>query len=243
MRVWEGKTWWLVGASEGLGRALAVEMSRAGASLVLSARDLDRLEALAAALPGPARAVAVDVTDAASVEAAAAAVGPVDGLVWLAGAYWPMTARDWDAGKVAAMLDTNIAGAARVLGAVVPGMVARGRGHVVLTGSLAGFRALPGALGYGASKAGVIYLAEELRIELAGTGVTVQLANPGYVRTRLTAKNDFAMPAIMEPEAAAKRMLAHMQTDRFALSFPFWFSLVFRLAPFLPHWLWARLVR
>ncbi|MFW5654590.1 MAG: SDR family oxidoreductase, partial [Roseicyclus sp.] len=121
MRDWSGKRYWLVGASEGLGRALAQVMSRAGVEVVVSARSEERLQELVAELPGRASYVPIDISDRESVEAAAKEVGEVDGMVFLAGAYWPMSAKDWDAAKVETMLDVNLTGAARVLGAVVPG--------------------------------------------------------------------------------------------------------------------------
>ena len=241
MRDWTGKRYWLVGASEGLGRALALRMSRAGAHLVLSARDRARLEALAAELPGPVDVVPCDVADRASVRQAAAAAGDLDGVVFLAGVYWPFGAKDWDAEKAETMLDVNFTGAARVLGTVVPGFVARNRGHVVLTGSLAGFRGLPGSIGYGSSKAGLMHLAESMHADLRGTGVEVQLANPGFIRTRLTDKNEFHMPFLMEPDQAAAEMFTLMSGNRFKRSFPWAFSLVFRGAQFLPDALYYRL--
>lgn len=237
---WQGKTYWLVGASEGLGLALAQVMARAGADLVLSARSADRLAAAAATLARPARTVVCDVASSASVQAAAAEVGPVDGVVFLAGVYTPMAAQDWDADAVEAMCDVNFTGCARVLGAVVPRLVARGAGHVVITGSLSGFRGLPGAIGYAASKAGVMALAESMYCDLRGTGVQVQLANPGFIRTRLTDKNDFAMPMLMEPEQAADAMFALMNTDAFKANFPRRFSWLFRGANFLPDWAYYR---
>ena len=241
MRDFAGRRYWLVGESEGLGRALAEGLSAAGADLVLSARSEDRLRGLAEALPGRAEVVPLDVADAQSVRDAAATVGDVDGLVWLAGVYWPMAAQEWDGDKVAAMCDINFTGAARVLGHVVPGMVARGAGHVVLTGSLSGFRGLPGAIGYAASKAGVMALAESMHADLRRSGVAVQLVNPGFIRTRLTDRNDFNMPFIMEPEDAAARMLAHMRTQRFAANFPRGFGAMFRASQFLPDWLYYRI--
>lgn len=241
MTLWAGQRWWLVGASEGLGLALAQELSRAGCELVLSARDPDRLAAAVASLPGPARAVPCDVDDRAAVERAAAEVGPVDGLVFLAGVYWPMRAQDWDAAKVETMCNINFTGCARTVGTVLPGMLARGAGHIVITGSLAGFRGLPGAVGYGASKAACMSLAESLHADLRGSGVKVQLVNPGFVRTRLTDLNRFAMPQIMEPRDAARAIFAHMATRRFALSFPAPFAWAFRLARFLPQPLYDRL--
>ncbi len=239
--IFAGKTYWLVGASEGLGLALAQTMAREGADLILSGRDQTRLDAALSSLSRPARAVAVDVADDASVAAAAAQVGPVDGVVFLAGVYWPTKAQIWDAARVTAMCNVNFTGCVRVLGAVVPGMVARGTGHVVITGSLSGFRGLPGGIGYTASKAGTMALAESMYCDLRGTGVKVQLANPGFIRTRLTEKNDFSMPFLMEPQAAAAHMMTLMKGNAFKSSFPMVFSWLFRLSQFLPDWAYYRL--
>jgi NADP-dependent 3-hydroxy acid dehydrogenase YdfG len=241
MRDWHGKRYWLVGASEGLGLALAQLLSRAGAEVILSARSADRLAEAVALMSGKAVAVPCDVGDMASVMAAAEAAGEVDGVVFLAGVYWPTKAQDWDAKAVEAMCDINFTGCARVMGAVVPGMVARGRGHVVITGSLSGFRGLPGAIGYAASKAGVMALAESMYCDLRGSGIDVQVANPGFIRTRLTDKNDFKMPFLLEPEEAAREMFEHMNSDGFKRSFPMVFSWLFRLSQFLPDWAYYRL--
>lgn len=243
MRDFTGKRYWLVGASEGLGLALARLVSGAGAEVVLSARSEDTLAAAVAAMPGRARALPCDVADSASVRAAAAAAGPLDGVVFLAGVYWPMRAQDWDADRAETMCDVNFTGCARVIGAALPAMVARGTGHVVITGSLSGFRGLPGAIGYAASKAGTMALAESLYADLRGSGITVQLANPGFIRTRLTAKNSFAMPQIMEPEAAARIMFEHMCSDTFKVSFPKPFAWLFRGGQLLPDWAWYGLFR
>ncbi|KAF0174583.1 MAG: short-chain dehydrogenase/reductase SDR [Rhodobacteraceae bacterium] len=235
-----GKRYWLVGASEGLGLALAQALSREGAEVILSARSAEGLAVACAGVPR-SRSVLVDVADSASVTRAAQAVGDIDGLVFLAGVYWPMTAQAVDAGQLETMCNINFTGCARLVAAVLPAMVARGAGHLVLTGSLSGFRGLPGAVGYAASKAGVMALAESLYADLRGSGIKVQLANPGFIRTRLTAKNDFAMPFLMEPEAAAAAMLRLMQSDRFKANFPTVFSWLFRGGQFLPDWLYYRL--
>lgn len=237
---WQGKRYWLVGASEGLGLALAQQMAAKGAQVILSARDPLRLEQAAARVPG-ATAVVVDVADRVSVEQAAAGLGALDGMVFLAGVYWPMPAQALDPDRLESMCDINFTGCARVLGAVLPAMIARGTGHVVITGSLSGFRGLPGAMGYAASKAGVMALAESLYADLRGTGVRVQLANPGFIATRLTAKNDFPMPLLMQPEQAAAAMISHMEKGGFKTSFPTVFSWLFRLSQFLPDWAYYRL--
>lgn len=241
MKTWTGKRYWIVGASEGLGEALARKMSSAGAHLILSARSEARLSALAASLPGQATVLPMDIADDASVAAAAAQAGEVDGIVLLAGVYWPMPATDWNADQAVAMADVNFTGFLRVLGHVVPAMVARDAGHIVITGSLSGFRGLPGAIGYGASKAAVMSLAESMHADLRRTGVEVQLVNPGFIRTRLTEKNDFTMPFIMEPDAAAQAMFDHMNSGLFKRNFPTVFSWIFRLSQFMPDWMYYRL--
>ena len=241
MRDWAGKRYWLVGASEGLGAALAHQLARAGVEVIVSARSQDKLDALVAELPGNASSQLVDVSDSASVASAAKAVGDVDGVVFLAGVYWPMKSQEWDAEKAEAMVDINFTGAVRVMGAVMPMMQERGTGHLVITGSLSGFRGLPGAIGYAASKAGTMALAESMYADLRATDIDVQLANPGFIKTRLTEKNDFKMPFIMEPDDAAREMFELMNSDRFKKSFPRVFSWVFRLSQFMPDWMYYRL--
>ncbi len=241
MREWAGKRYWMVGASEGLGRALCEKMSRAGVHLILSARDKARLEELAGALPGPTTIAPCDISDNESVKAAAASAGEIDGIVFLAGVYWPQAAQEWNADQVTTMCDINFTGLARVLGQCVPAMVARDAGHIVITGSLSGFRGLPGSIGYTASKAGTMSMAESMYCDLRNTGVDVQILNPGYIRTRLTDKNDFSMPFLMEPDEAAGIMFDFMQSDGFKKSFPMLFSWVFRVSQFFPDWLYYRI--
>lgn len=241
MRDWKGKRYWLVGASEGLGEALAHRLSKAGVELILSARSADKLEALAAALPGPSVVEPVDVTDADALEAVAERNGEIDGVIQIAAVYWPFGAQDWDAAQANTMADVNFTGAMRLTGVVIPRFVARGRGHFVLTGSLSGYRGLPGAAAYVSSKAGVMALAESLYADLHRTGIDVQLLVPGYIRTRLTEKNDFSMPFIMSPDAAAEICFTHMSGRRFQRAFPRAFSLLFRGSQLLPDWLYYRL--
>jgi len=241
-RDFAGKTYWIVGASEGLGRALAFELAKAGAHVCLSARSEDRLKALAADLPHASTVAPLDLRDRASVAAAYATLPPLDGLVFSAGAYEPLTAQEWDAEAVETMIDVNLTGAARALGAALPDMIARDRGHIVLIGSIAGLTGLPGAIGYGASKAGLIHLAETLRADLDPKRFDVQIVNPGFIETRLTAKNSFKMPFIMSAEAAATRTLKLMSGRRFRGYYPRRFAALFRIGRLLPDWLYFRIV-
>lgn len=234
MQEWSGKRYWLVGASEGLGRALARQMSRAGVELILSARSAGRLQELADTLPGRAHVVPMDIADSDSVQKAVDAVGEIDGLVFLAGIADLMKAQEWDAEKVERMFDVNLTGAARVIGRVIGPMVERDRGHIMMIGSLSAYRGLPGAIGYSASKAGLMALAESMHGDLRHTGLRIQLANPGYIDTRMQHDNPHDKPFMMSPEKAAQEVFDQMNTDTFHKAFPFGFGLLFRVSRLLP---------
>ncbi|CUK27502.1 putative oxidoreductase [Cognatishimia activa] len=231
-----GKTYWLIGASEGLGRELAKLLADGGAKVIVSARNAARLEDLSehsdaiSTLP-------LDVMDLEAVKTAAATIGEIDGLIYCAGAYEPMPATAWDTEAVLRMSDINYTGALRVLGETVPQFVERGSGDITLIGSLSAYRGLPNAIGYGSSKSALQSLAETMRFDLAGSGVLVRIVNPGFIETRLTQKNNFKMPQLMSAKAAAKRVLKAMKRRRFRTDFPRPFSWVIRLITALPDWI------
>jgi len=224
-----GKTYWLVGASAGIGAALAKELDAKGASLILSARSVQGLEDVAATLSKPCQIHPCDVTNADEVLRIAAKIEHLDGVIYMAGDYEPMSAATWDPLRAKTISDVNYMGALYVLGAVVPSFVRRDSGHVVIIGSLAGFAGLPGAISYGASKAALMHLAQDIRADLKGSNLRVQLVNPGFVDTRLTRLNEFRMPFITTADKAAKIIARHMETRRFSKSFPGLFSLFFKL--------------
>ena len=238
--MFNGKTYWIVGASEGLGRELARHLTKAGARVILSARSEDRLQDLAGELTG-AEIAPLDATDKDSIATKAPDVADIDGIIYCAGVYDPMRAQDWDADKVALMFDVNLRGAVNVLGRVVPAFAKRDSGHIVLIGSLAGYRGLPGSIGYSASKSGLIALGESIYADLRGSGVKVQVASPGFIKTRLTDKNDFDMPQIMTPEDAADHVMRIMRSNTLHASFPRPFSWFFKWGRFLPAGLFYRL--
>jgi NADP-dependent 3-hydroxy acid dehydrogenase YdfG len=241
MTDWVGKRYWIVGASEGLGREVAKKIAAAGAHVIVSARSTERLQTLVDEIGDAASLVTVDVSNLKAVEDAAAQVGQIDGVVYLAGVYWPMKASEWNNEKADMMGQINYLGGSRVVGAVIGQMVDRDAGHVVLTGSLSGFRGLPGAIGYCASKAGLMAMAESMQADLHKTGVRVQVINPGFIKTRLTEKNDFQMPFIMDANAAAQIFFDHMDKGGFKRSFPTVFSWLFRGSQFMPDWMYYRL--
>ncbi|MBX9726345.1 MAG: SDR family NAD(P)-dependent oxidoreductase [Rickettsiales bacterium] len=239
-----GQHIWLVGASAGIGAALATQLSAAGATLTLSARSETALNALAQSISG-ARVLPLDVTDAKSITAAwqvLEASGLPDMVIYNAGAYEPLAATQFDLKKIEQMVDVNFHGALRVLSHVIPAFVTRNGGHIALVGSVAGYRGLPGAMGYGASKAALIHLAENLRADFAATNIRVTIINPGFVKTQLTAKNDFHMPCMVSPEFAAKAIMRGFARDDFEIHFPHRFTRVLKFLRLLPSGIYFRLL-
>jgi short-subunit dehydrogenase len=234
-----------VGASSGIGRALAHALHREGAQVIVSARQADALAAFRNEHPG-SHAVALDVADLASVQQAAATVlqgGAVDVIVYCAGHYRPMRAGSWSLDEMLRHQQVNYVGALHVLDTVLPSLLARSAGHVSLVGSVAGYRGLPRSLAYGPTKAALIALAETLYLDLHGQGIGVSIINPGFVQTPLTAQNEFPMPALMSPEAAAQAILRGWARGRFEIHFPRRFTVAMKVLRLLPFSLYQRVVR
>lgn len=231
---------WIMGASEGIGAELARAWAARGARLVVSARSQDRLDALAATLPG-AEAVAADTSDPASLAAAAAVIavgGHLDRAITLAALYDPGKVMEIDPATAADIVTANLTGSFLFARAAVP--LLRPGGQLALTGSVAGYVGLPQGQIYSATKAGVMNLAESLRAELA-PGVDVRLVSPGFVDTRLTQRNDFAMPGLMQPADAARAILAGLDRRGFEVHFPRRLTLPLKLLRLMPYALALRL--
>ncbi|GAB4216506.1 MAG: SDR family NAD(P)-dependent oxidoreductase [Rhodoferax sp.] len=237
LRQWQGRRVWIVGASSGIGQALAQALLDQGAQVVVSARKAQVLAAFAATHPG-AQALALDATDAAAVHAAAQALlesGPLDCVVYCAGHYAPMRADGLDLAALKRHCDVNYVGALNVLAAVLPSLRARGQGHFSLVGSVAGYGGLPNSLAYGPTKAALINLAEALYLDLHPLGLGVSIINPGFVQTPLTAQNDFPMPALLSPAQAAQAIMAGWARGCFELHFPRRFTAWLKLLRWLPY--------
>ncbi len=245
IRDWRGRRVWLVGASTGIGRALAEKLHGLGATVLVSARNAAELEAFVAEHPGSV-ALPLDVTDAAAVQAAAASArqgGPLDLVCYCAGHYRAMRATDIDLDDLLRHHRINTEGALHLLHAVTPGLLARGQGHLSLISSVAGFRGLPQSLAYGPTKAALINLAEALYLDLHPHGLGVSVINPGFVATPLTAQNTFAMPALITPAQAADAIVAGWAQGAFDIHFPKRFTRVMKLLRLLPYRLYFPLVR
>lgn len=242
---WRGRRVWLVGASTGIGLALAEHLHARGATVLVSARRADALQAFVDRHPGSV-ALPLDVTDREAVRQAARAVragGPPDLVCYCAGHYRPQRATAIDLDELLRHQQVNTTGALHLLASVVPGLLARGQGHVSLVSSVAGYRGLPQSLAYGPTKAALINLAETLYLDLHPQGIGVSVVCPGFVDTPLTAGNDFPMPALLTPAQAAEAIVRGWERGRFEIHFPRRFTVALKLLQMLPYPLYFRVVR
>jgi len=239
---------WVTGASSGIGRAVSLELARRGFTVVVTARRLPELEAVAAeAAGGRIVAMAGDVTDR---EAMAALVGRIEtevgplALAFLnAGTFFPMKrGAPFDADLVARTFTINVVGTCNALAPVLARMTERGRGQVAINASVAGYGGLPTSAAYGATKAALINMSEALKFNLDLAGVTLQVVNPGFVGTPLTDKNDFPMPFLIPAEDAARRICDGFRTAGFEITFPRRLAWILKAINLLPYWLYFPLV-
>ncbi len=240
----------ITGASSGIGAALALAYARPGVSLALGGRDQARLEAVAAgvrARGAEASHAAIDVTDAAAMAAwvtGADDARPLDLVVANAGVSAGTGRGEESAEQVRRILAINVDGAVNTVMPALPRLVARRRGRIALMASLAGFRGMPGAPAYCASKAALKIWGEGLRGELAAKGVGVTVICPGYIDTPMTRVNTFRMPFLMDADHAARITRRGIERDQARVAFPWPLALGAWLAGALPPaWVDSALAR
>lgn len=230
---------WITGSSSGIGRSLAVRLAKNGWTVAASARGTAALEELARTAPHAIHAYPLDVTDAASTEATLAAIetelAPVSLAVFGAGTYRRETVESFDAGTIGEMVALNIMGTVNCLQVTMPRMVARRSGQIAVMASVSGYTGLPGAAGYGATKAALINMCEALYPELDRGGVRMTVINPGFVDTPLTRKNDFPMPFLISSDEAAGHIVRGLDRGQFEIVFPWKMMVAMRLLRALPH--------
>jgi len=233
----------ITGASSGIGAALARHYAGRGAVLGLIARRQTALAGVAADLSVPVRIYPLDVRDGAALKAAAqdfiACHGSPDIVIANAGVSVGTLAEcaaDLDAFRE--VIDINLIGMVRTFQPFIAAMRAARRGTLVGIASVAGFRGLPGAAAYSASKAAAVSYLESLRVELRASGIGVITICPGYIATPMTAQNPYPMPFILSAEAAASLIAGIVRRGKTFAVIPWQMALLARVLGILPNWVY-----
>jgi NAD(P)-dependent dehydrogenase (short-subunit alcohol dehydrogenase family) len=229
---------WITGAGTGIGRELALGLAREGVKIAASARTERNLSMLADNHMA-VEFYPLDVRDRAAVEEAVAeieaALGPIDLAVLSAGVWRPMSAQKLDVDAIRDGVETNYMGVIHCLAALLPRMIERGRGHIAIISSVAGYRGMSRAGGYAPTKAALISLAECLCEDVKRFGITVSVVNPGFVDTPMTRNNDFPMPFIVSAGEAAERIIRGLKRRHFEIAFPWPLVWPLKIARILPY--------
>ena len=240
---------WITGASTGIGRSLALELAKDGFTIAITARSADKLESVKAeiiAAGGKAIIAACDVTDekamAALVETIEATAGPIALSIFNAGNYWENSGKSLEMKTFRDTYEINVFGVLNGLIPVVDKFKQRQRGHVVIVSSVSGYTGLPKASAYASSKAAMINMAECLHFDFVRMNIGIQVVTPGFIDTPLTEKNDFAMPALMPVDKAARRMADGFKSQAFEITFPRRFTWFLKLLAKLPYPLYFRAI-
>ena len=243
MAAFTGQVAVVTGASSGIGWALARELARQGCKVGLTARRAEQLAQLAGEIEkggGVAACAAADVAEREQVQKAVAALreqlGPIDLMIANAGVGAPTSLDPLNVGDVEKMFQVNVLGMVYAIEAVLPEMLQRKRGHLAGVSSLAAYKGLPGESAYCASKAAVNAYLEGLRIQLRSHGIHVTTICPGFVKTPMTAINNFHMPWLMEPDDAARRIVRALKARRKVYNFPWQLSILMKLFAWMPDW-------
>lgn len=239
---WQGKTVLITGASSGIGRALAVELARNGARLILVARRERLLHQLAQFIGGwgaEAVILPLDVGDPVQLRALKNTVdqqiGPVDVVIANAGRGGQMDPEHWDLEDIINLFQVNAIGAIGTVAAVIPGMLRRRSGIVIIISSLVAWLPQPFSIAYGASKASMAYFFESLRPVLKPQGIEVVTVYPGFVHTEMTAHGRYPMPLALTGEEAARRIIRGIEQGRRRIVFPTLLAMGIRLVSLLPE--------
>ena len=240
MKSFQNKNIWIIGASSGIGAALAQNLAKQGARIILSARREDELNDVASTMEGNPIVLTADVTDHKDLTKKAKKLkkdlGTLDSIILLAGMYDPSLVKDMNLEKAHQTIDVNLKGTLNLIHAVLPILKAQKYGQLALTASVAGYRGLPKGQPYSATKAAMINLTESLRAE--EKELDIRLISPGFVKTPMTAKNDFDMPMAIEPDAAANHIAKGLISNSFEIHFPKAFSLIIKTLRIIPNWLY-----
>tara|TARA_B100000700_G_scaffold139199_1_gene155278 strand:- start:503 stop:1258 length:756 start_codon:yes stop_codon:yes gene_type:complete len=241
------KNIWITGASSGIGKALAIKFAKEGWQVAASARrenllkDLNNLNTNIYPFP-------LDVKNEAETKNIFQNIiqkfKKIDIAVFCTGMHDPDAEKKLSSEKIREIMETNFFGTLNCIMAVDKFFREKKSGQISIVSSVAGYRGLPAASGYCASKSALISLAESLYFDFKRYNVRISLVSPGFIKTPMTDKNKFPMPMIKSPEFAAEKMFIGLtKKNVFEIHFPMSFTLIMKLLKIMPNWLYFLLVK
>jgi short-subunit dehydrogenase len=247
---WSNQVVLITGASSGIGRGLALELARRGASIGLLARRRELLEEIVQEITrsgGVAVALPADVTHPDEVRSVTSELrkqfGHIDVLIANAGITAVTDATELDPEQFADVLNVNVMGAVNSVAAVLPEMIKRGSGQLVAISSLAAYRGHRKAAAYSASKSSLSTFFESARLDLIGTGVDVTIIHPGFIKTPFTAGRKSKLPFIMEVDHAVGKIILAIEKRKKSFAFPWQLATYVRAGMIMPNFLYDRVAR
>ncbi|MBN2088179.1 SDR family NAD(P)-dependent oxidoreductase [candidate division KSB1 bacterium] len=240
------KTILITGASSGIGYELAIQLAATN-RLILLARREELLTALINKLPCRGHLhFKCDVSDYEAVknifQTLIAQNVRIDVAILNAGISSQFNPFNMSIERIQQIININLFGVINVIEQLVPGMLQKNNGLIAATGSLAGYRGMPTAAPYSASKAALATFLESLRIDYLKTGIKFTLISPGFVLTPMTARKNKFMPFLMTPEKAAKIIIRGLEKEKTEIHFPYSLSIIAKIGRLIPDRIYARLM-
>jgi short-subunit dehydrogenase len=243
---WKNKIVWIIGASSGIGAALASLLAQNGAHLVLSARSVDKLNDVARTCDAfstfHSLILPCDIHSEEEIHSTYQKIKQqhhaIDLVIIASGTYDSLSIREFNPQQLSTVIntiDTNLTGYYRVISYVIPDFLKNGKGGLAMISSVAGFSGLPNALAYAPTKAALNNLAEGLYAELHPHQIGIYIVCPGFVATPMTANNRFPMPALIEVDQAAQAIISGLEKGQFEIHFPKRFTLFLQFLRRLPR--------
>ena len=239
------KVCWIIGASSGIGEALANKFYEENYDLVISARSLDKLDLIKENLLSKNQnlgKILVDELDVSNCDSLQKTLEKtinqfqkIDLVIFCSGLHQPMSAIDFDLELSKKIIDVNLVGALNLFYLIVPQMIKQKSGHIAVIASVAGYCGLPKSFAYGASKAALINLCEGIYPELKLNKIDLSVINPGFVKTRLTDQNNFKMPFLISSKEAADVIFQGLIKKKFEIHFPKKFTFFLKILRILPY--------
>jgi len=242
----DNKTIWITGASSGIGKALAIKFSKEGWNVAISARRENLLEEIAKSnnniYPFP-----LDVTNSEKCKSIFESVikktGEINISVFCAGIHDPKSEKKLNIEKIRKIMEVNFFGTVNSINAIYDYYKEKKSGQISIVSSVAGYRGLPAAGAYCASKSALSSFAESLYFDLKRFNVRVSLVNPGFIKTPMTDQNDFPMPMMKSAEFAAEQMFKGLtQKKAFEIHFPVAFTSMMKVLKVIPNGLYFKIV-